>query len=153
MYTQYTQNQLNDLASEGVMLITQDAKGTPCYIRHQLTTETAYGPLYYEDSCTRNLDNISYKVVEKCTGFIGHANVTVPALRKLHAQLAAMLTEFTQDTTDELVGPSLVNFTDLQVFQDPVFKDRVIVKVKLYLPMPLNNIKVYEMAYAATVTL
>ena len=153
MYTQYTQQQLNDIAAEGVMLVTQDAKGTPCYIRHQLTTETAYGPLYYEDSCTRNLDNISYKVVEKCTGFIGHANVTVPALRKLHAQLAAMLTEFTQDTTDELVGPSLVNFTDLQVFQDPVFKDRVIVKVKLYLPMPLNNIKVYEMAYAATVTL
>lgn len=153
MYTQYTQQQLNGIAAEGVMLITQDAKGTPCYIRHQLTTETNYGPLYYEDSCTRNLDNISYKVVEKCTGFIGHANVTVPALRKLHAQLAAMLTEFTQDTTDELVGPSLVNFTDLQVFQDPVFKDRVIVKVKLYLPMPLNNIKVYEMAYAATVTL
>ena len=135
------------------MLVTQDAKGTPCYIRHQLTTETAYGPLYYEDSCTRNLDNISYKVVETCTGFIGHANVTVPALRKLHAQLTAMLTEFTQDTTDELVGPSLINFTDLQVFQDPVYKDRVIVKVKLYLPMPLNNIKVYEMAYAATVTL
>lgn len=153
MYTQYTQKQLNDIAAEGVMLVTQDAKGTPCYIRHQLTTETAYGPLYYEDSCTRNLDNISYKIVEKCAGFIGHANVTVPALRKLHAQLAAMLTEFTQDTTDELVGPSLVNFTDLQVFQDPVYKDRVIVKVKLYLPMPLNNIKVYEMAYAATVTL
>lgn len=153
MYTQYTQKQLNAIAAEGVMLVTQDAKGTPCYIRHQLTTETAYGPLYYEDSCTRNLDNISYKVVEKCTGFIGHANVTVPALRKLHAQLTAMLTEFTQDTTDELVGPSLVNFTDLQVFQDPVYKDRVIVKVKLYLPMPLNNIKVYEMAYPATVTL
>ena len=64
-----------------------------------------------------------------------------------------MLTEFTQDTTDELVGPSLVNFTDLRVIQDPVYKDRVIVKVKLYLPMPLNNIKVYEMAYPATVTL
>lgn len=153
MYTQYTQKQLNDIAAEGVMLVTQDAKGTPCYIRHQLTTETAYGPLYYEDSCTRNLDNISYKVVEMCSGFIGHANVTVPALRKLHAQLTAMLTEFTQDTTDELVGPSLVNFTDLQVIQDPVYKDRVIVKVKLYLPMPLNNIKVYEMAYPATVTL
>lgn len=153
MYTQYTQQQLNAIAAEGVMLITQDAKGTPCYIRHQLTTETTYGPLYYEDSCTRNLDNISYKVVDTCSGFIGHANVTVPALRKLHAKLTAMLTEFTQDTTDELVGPSLVNFTDLQVFQDPVFKDRVIVKVKLYLPMPLNNIKVYEMAYPATVTL
>lgn len=153
MYTQYTQKQLNDIAAEGVMLVTQDAKGTPCYIRHQLTTETTYGPLYYEDSCTRNLDNISYKVVEMCSGFIGHANVTVPALRKLHAQLTAMLTEFTQDTTDELVGPSLVNFTDLRVIQDPVYKDRVIVKVKLYLPMPLNNIKVYEMAYPATVTL
>jgi hypothetical protein len=77
----------------------------------------------------------------------------VPALRKLEAKLVALLANFMQDTVDDMVGPSLVDYSDLTIVQDPVFKDRIIVKVKLYLPLPLNNIKVYEMAYAAQVTL
>ena len=153
MYTKYTQHQLDDIAKEGVMVITQDAKSTPCYVRHQLTTEVDKGSLYYEDSCTRNLDNISYAITRELHGFIGKANVTVPALRKLKAKIVALLANFMQDTTDDLVGPSLVDYDGLVIVQDPVFKDRVIVKVNLYLPLPLNNIKVYEMAYAARVTI
>lgn len=153
MYTKYTQRQLDDIAKEGVMIITQDAKSTPCYVRHQLTTEVDKGSLYYEDSCTRNLDNISYAITRELHGFIGKANVTVPALRKLKAKIVALLANFMQDTTDDLVGPSLVNYDGLTIIQDPVFKDRVIVNVNLYLPLPLNNIKVYEMAYAARVTI
>ena len=153
MYTKYTQHQLDDIAKEGVLIITQDAKSTPCYIRHQLTTEVDKGSLYYEDSCTRNLDNISYAITRELHGFIGKANVTVPALRKLKAKIVALLANFMQDTTDDLVGPSLVNYDGLAIIQDPVFKDRVIVNVNLYLPLPLNNIKVHEMAYAARVTI
>lgn len=153
MYTKYTQHQLDDIAKEGVMVITQDAKSTPCYIRHQLTTEVDKGSLYYEDSCTRNLDNISYAITRELHGFVGKANVTVPALRRLKAKLLDLLANFMQDTTDDLVGPSLVDYDGLVIIQDPVFKDRVIVKVNLYLPLPLNNIKVYEMAYAARVTI
>lgn len=153
MYTKYTQKQLDNIAKEGVLVITQDAKATACYVRHQLTTDVNHGSLYYEDSCTRNLDNISYHIVDTLHNFIGHANVVVPALRKLEAKLVALLANFMQDTVDDMVGPSLVDYSDLTIVQDPVFKDRIIVKVKLYLPLPLNNIKVYEMAYAAQVTL
>lgn len=153
MYTKYTQKQLDNIAKEGVMVITQDAKATACYVRHQLTTDVNHGSLYYEDSCTRNLDNISYHIVDEIHNFIGHANVVVPALRKLEAKLVTLLANFTQDTVDDMVGPSLVDYSDLTIIQDPVFRDRIIVKVKLYLPLPLNNIKVYEMAYTAQVTL
>ncbi len=153
MYTKYTQKQLDNIAKEGVMVITQDAKATACYVRHQLTTDVNHGSLYYEDSCTRNLDNISYHIVDEIHNFIGHANVVVPALRKLEAKLITLLANFTQDTVDDMVGPSLVDYSDLTIIQDPVFHDRIIVKVKLYLPLPLNNIKVYEMAYTAQVTL
>ena len=153
MYSLYTNDDMDDLAVQGVLVVTQDYKSLPCYIRHQLTTEMDKGNLYYEDSCTRNLDNISYKVADIVNTFVGRANVTVPALRKLKVQLTAALTDFTNDTTDELIGPSLVDWSDLEVYQDPTFKDRVIVKVKLYLPLPMNNIKVYEMAYIAKVTI
>jgi hypothetical protein len=152
MYTQYTQLMLDNIAKHGVLLITQDVKNQPCYIRHQLTTETDKGSLYYEESCTRNLDNISYSVVDVLEGYIGKSNVTPSALRSIMNSVTDVLTSFTQDSPNDLIGPSLINWTDLTVEQDPVFKDRVIVRVKLYLPLPLNNIKMYEMAYAADVT-
>jgi hypothetical protein len=153
MYTQYTQLMLDDIAKHGVLLITQDVKNQPCYIRHQLTTETDKGSLYYEESCTRNLDNISYSVVDVLEGYIGKSNVTPSALRSIMNSVTDVLTGFTQDSPNDLIGPSLINWEDLTVEQDPVFKDRVIVRVKLYLPLPLNNIKMYEMAYAAEVTI
>lgn len=153
MYTQYTQLMLDEIAKHGVLLVTQDVKNQPCYIRHQLTTETDKGSLYYEESCTRNLDNISYAIVDVLEGYIGKSNVTPSALRSIMNSVTTVLTSFTQDSPNDLIGPSLINWTDLTVEQDPVFKDRVIVRVKLYLPLPLNNIKVYEMAYAADVTI
>lgn len=153
MYTQYTNAQLDDIAAEGVLIVTQDTKGTSCYIRHQLTTEMDKGNLYYEESCTRNLDNISYALADIVNRYIGKANVTTSALRAIKLDVTDTLTSFTQDSKDELVGPSLVDWQNLQVYQDETFKDRVIITVDLYLPLPLNNIKLYAMAYVATVTI
>lgn len=153
MYTKYRQDQLDDIASNGVMIITQDSKDAPCYIRHQLTTEMDKGSLYYEESPTRNLDNISYAMVDILEGFIGKANVTPSALTAIKVAVISKLNEFTQDSPDPMIGPSLIEWSDLEVFQDPKFMDRVIIKVKLYLPLPLNGIRLYEMAYAATVTI
>jgi hypothetical protein len=153
MYTKYTQLALDNIAKNGVMIITQDEKNGPCYIRHQLTTETNKGSLYYEESCTRNLDNISYAIATQLETYIGKSNVTPTALLNIKVAVMEELGRFSSDSPNDLIGPSLVNWTDLSVEQDPVFLDRVIVKVKLYLPLPLNNIKVYEMAYAAEVTI
>lgn len=153
MYTKYTQKDLDNIAKDGVLIITQDAKDLPCYIRHQLTTETDKGVMYYEESCTRNLDNISYAVVDILEKYIGRANVTPSALRAIKVDMISVLNSFMDDSPADLIGPSLLNWTNLSIKQDTVFKDRVIVKVDLYLPLPLNNIKVYEMAYIADVTI
>ena len=153
MYTKYTQKDLDNIAKDGVLIITQDAKDLPCYIRHQLTTETDKGVMYYEESCTRNLDNISYAIVDILEKYIGRANVTPSALRAIKVDMISVLNSFMDDSPADLIGPSLINWDKLSIKQDTVFKDRVIVKVDLYLPLPLNNIKVYEMAYIADVTI
>lgn len=153
MYTKYTQKDLDNIAKDGVLIITQDAKNLPCYIRHQLTTETDKGVMYYEESCTRNLDNISYAVTDILEKYIGRANVTPSALRAIKVDMISVLNSFMDDSPSDLIGPSLISWDNLSVKQDKVFKDRVIVKVDLYLPLPLNNIKVYEMAYIADVTI
>lgn len=153
MYTQYTQTALDNIASQGVLIVTQDTKNASCYIRHQLTTEMDKGSLYYEDSCTRNIDNISYAMTDILEPFIGQANVTPSALRQIEIKVSNALNEFTADTTDDMIGPSLVSWDNLRVYQDPKFMDRIIIEVDLYLPLPLNNIRLYEMAYIATVTI
>lgn len=153
MYSRYTTAQLDDIAASGVLIVTQDTKGTDCYIRHQLTTEMDKGNLYYEESCTRNLDNISYALADIVNGYIGKANVTTSALRAIKIDITAALNEFTQNSTDDMVGPSLVDWDTLEVYQDPKFSDRVIINVNLYLPLPLNNIKLFAMAYVAKVSI
>lgn len=153
MYTMYTQKDLDNIAKDGVLIVTQDAKNLPCYIRHQLTTETDKGVMYYEESCTRNLDNISYAVTDVLEKYIGRANVTAAALRAIEIDLISVFNSFQDDSPSDLIGPSLIDWKNLTVEQDKVFKDRVICKVDLYLPLPLNNIKMYEMAYIADVTL
>lgn len=153
MYSRYTTAQLDDIAASGVLIVTQDTKGTDCYIRHQLTTEMDKGNLYYEESCTRNLDNISYALADIVNNYIGKANVTTSALRSIKIDITAALTEFTQNATDDMVGPSLVDWDSLEVYQDPKFSDRVIINVNLYLPLPLNNIKLFAMAYVAKVSI
>jgi hypothetical protein len=153
MYSRYTTAQLDDIAASGVLIVTQDTKGTDCYIRHQLTTEMDKGNLYFEESCTRNLDNISYALADIVNGYIGKANVTTSALRAIKIDITAALDEFTQNSTDDMVGPSLVDWDSLEVYQDPKFKDRVIINVNLYLPLPLNNIKLFAMAYVAEVSI
>lgn len=153
MYTNYTQKELDEIASYGVLIVTQDTKDTPCYIRHQLTTDIMNGSLYYEDSCTRNLDNISYAMCDILEPYIGKANVTPAALQAIKVAVVNRLIEFTQDGTDDMIGPSLVSWDNLEVYQDRPTKDRVVIRVNLYLPLPLNNIRLYEMAYAADVNI
>lgn len=153
MYTRYTQNELDKLASNGVLLVVQDHKNTPVYIRHQLTTEMDKGNLYYEDSCTRNIDSISYNAADIIDSYIGRANVTPTALLLLRNDLQSLFTKYVTTIPSDLLGPQIISFEDLEVYQDPTMLDRVICKVKLYLPLPLNYVRLYEMAFVAKVTI
>ncbi len=150
-YTLYSREELDDIAKYGCLVVAQDTKGSPCYVRHNLTTETDKGLLYYEESCIRNIDSMSYMTDDTISHYIGRANVTPSALRSIYRDLNSLYTRLTNNSTDDLIGPQLVRFSDLTVKQDPTLKSRVLVNVKWYVPAPLNNIRVYEMAFVADV--
>lgn len=152
-YTQYTREELDEIARYGCLVIAQDTKNGPCYVRHNLTTETDKGILYYEESCIRNIDNMSLQTDEVLRGYIGKANVTASALRSMYAALTSLYSQLTTNSPSDLIGPQLISFEDLTIRQDPTLKSRVLVNVKWYVPAPLNNIRVYEMAFVADVTL
>ena len=153
MYSRYTQDQLDDVASHGVLVVTQDTAATTPYIRHQLTTCPDKGILYSELSCTRNIDNISYGVADIVRYYVGRANVVDQALHHISNALVAYWNSQTSTVVDPLLGPALVNYDNYSIVQDPKAMDRVIINVDYYIPSPLNGISVYQMVYVASVTL
>ena len=153
MYTKYTQGQLDNIAAHGVMIITQDTADVTPYIRHQLTTTPDKGVLYSELSCTRNIDNISYAVADLIKAYVGKVNITPAAVDTIKGRLISLWNKFTTNSTDNLIGPSLVSYDGVRVEQDPAALDRLVVNVNYYVPSPLNRISVYQMAYVATVNL
>lgn len=153
MYSRYTQDQLDDVAAHGVLVIAQDTNATTPYIRHQLTTCPDKGILYSELSCTRTIDNISYGVADIVRYYVGRANVVEQALRHIESALLTYWNSCTSTVTDQLLGPVLVNYDNYSIVQDPKAMDRVIINVDYYIPSPLNGISVYQMVYVASVTL
>lgn len=153
MYTRYTLADLDSVAMHGVTIITQDNKYNTPYVRHDLTTDPAHGLLYSESSVTTNVDNISYKVSDVIKGFVGKANVTPSALLMLKTNIDNLLSGFTSDSTDPMVGPSLVGYEGLKVEQDANMKDRVVVNVTYLVPTPMNVIQYYQMVFVADVTI
>lgn len=153
MYSRYTQDQLDDVAAHGVLVIAQDTNATTPYIRHQLTTCPDKGILYSELSCTRNIDNISYGVADIVRYYVGRANVVEQALQHIESALITYWNSCTGTVTDQLLGPALVNYGNYSIVQDPKAMDRIIINVDYYIPSPLNGIAVYQMVYVASVTL
>ena len=143
MYVKYNQEQLNLIAANGSFIITQEYEDGPRFIRHQLTTKTDKGNMYYEDSVGVNIDEISFLVKYQLRPYIGRRNVNPETLADIFRDMYDILAEKTEDPGfGNSIGPSLIGFTDLVVRINDTFKDRIDVSAKLEIPLPLNVIDV-----------
>lgn len=142
MRTKYTEADLNFAASNGVFIITQDAEDTPVYIRHQLTSRTTQGPLYYEDSVGVNVDEISFMLDDVTRGFIGKFNATPDTVRTIRNRITEELYNRSKADRRIQIGPQILDFVkeDVTVEIDPVLRDRINITVRVTVPLPLNTI-------------
>ena len=140
MYLRYEQEELDDIAAQGVFIVAQDSSDGAIYIRHQLTTETSEGSLQYEDSIGVNFDNISFSIKDIIDSVIGRKNGTPATLRGIKEDTEGVLDGFTQadDNTRE-IGPALVSYSNLEVGLHSVLKDQFEVGVDLEFALPLNR--------------
>jgi hypothetical protein len=149
MYTKYNEKSLNDIAEQGTWIITQDYEGGDIYIRHQLTTDSKNGSLYYEDSVGVNIDEISYAINNILFKYIGKRNANAKTVTQVYNDVFTILFERTRVSPDIEIGPALLGFNSLTVGIDKVQKDRINVDVNLDVPLPLNSIVVNLRAYAS----
>jgi len=147
MYTRYSEEQLNRAAASGVFIVTQEIVGGPVFIRHQLTTDTDNGILYWEDSVGVNHDDLGFQVKDAFVGFKGRKNVTETTRREIEDDLYQIAVNATQGAVDAEYGPQISGFSDekgvankVTVRRHPQFADRFITFFRPGMPVPLNGI-------------
>ena len=140
---EFSQNDLDAMAEKGVWLITQEVVGATPYVRHQLTTDER-SLNTSEDSITTNVDSISYALKAALAPFIGRYNVNPENVLAIRYAVAAQLRFRANDTYVARAGNQLTSFNEdtdiLRIEQNPTYKDRVDVQVRLNIPYPLNYI-------------
>jgi hypothetical protein len=143
MYTKYLDSDLDLAASNGVLIATQETVGGPVFIRHQLTTDSNDGSLYYEDSVGTNIDNIAYTIKTVFQPYIGQRNATPAVVEELDVRLRNILNGFKGRPANlSIVGPAIIDYSNLTVQIDPNFRDRINVQVTVQIPLPLNVIDI-----------
>ena len=151
MYTRFTPEQLDTIASYGNMVITQESAGGEIFIRHQLTTSTDEGALAYEDNVGVIVDEFSYQVKDTFRSYIGKRNATKDTILEIQNKLRDLATDATKvDLKDVEIGPMVIRFFDEQGKEgdvtariDGVLADHILTYVKLRVPLPLNGIDHY----------
>jgi hypothetical protein len=142
MYTRYSDELLNEIASNGTWIITQDVESGDVYVRQQLTTDPNNGILYYEDSVGVNVDSVAFGLKALLGGYIGRYNVNRRTVNLVQAVIANYLQDLTTADVTTTIGPQLNGVARLEISIPAGQADTINVLAQVYVPVPLNKILV-----------
>jgi hypothetical protein len=151
MFTKFTPEQLDTIASYGTLIVTQESEGGSVFIRHQLTTDVVDGALAYEDNVGVIVDSFSQDVKDTFRSYRGRRNVTPNTIEDIRVKLKQLAIDYTQaEFADAEYGPRVLRFFDatgreneVTVRVDGSLADHLETYVKLRVPLPLNGINHY----------
>jgi hypothetical protein len=139
----FSDTQLDDLDDGGVWIVQEDKDGR-IHTRHALNTDVT-DINRREESIRRNVDAISYLMLNRLSPFIGRSNVHEGMLNRVAFEIRQAVS-FLQSTgyTQEL-GPQLIDGVIRQGYPriHPLLADRIQVVMDITVPAPLNNIELH----------
>ena len=145
-YSLFNSTQLDEIAAGGTMIVMQEVANGPIFIRHQISTQASGGILNETElSLVKNLDSICYFFSEQLAGYIGRYNVTPELLAALRTQVKSGLAYLGSLTSVGLLGPQ-INLEQSELVslqQHPTLADRIVVRMRIGLPPPLNVIETH----------
>lgn len=137
----FNSTQLNTLAENGVWIVTQDPASGDIFSRHQVTSGDNTIIDDREDSIVTNVDSISFFMRRKLAPFIGKANVTPETLALLTTQIMSAVSFLKVSGHTSTLGGQLIDASILELKAHPTLQDRVIARVDITIPRPMNNIE------------
>jgi hypothetical protein len=128
---------LDEVANYGGYIVTQAPDGR-VYIRKQLTTDLT-DTKRAEDSATVNLDSISYFFKGILAPSVGRTNVVQSNLDKMEADIIAGINEMKSSQFSVTLGGQVTDGSLVFLRPHATLLDRVVARMQLNLPIPLNN--------------
>lgn len=142
----FNASQLNTMAGAGYWIVTQDPSDGTVYTRHQLSTGDQTSLFEKEQNITTNLDSISYTLLNTMKTYIGKGNVTPTMIDIIRGQLLGIIAQYKNTIIIDRLGPQLIEAIITQLAADPVLRDRVVARITVTLPFPLNNLEIHLIA-------
>lgn len=132
----FTDDELNEIAGYGYLILTQDTRTSPIYIRHQITTDPT-SDYTREISATRTIDYLSVIFENAIKPFIGRYNLIDEVVEMIKDTLK-MTAKVLMSLTTAFIGPPLTDFKLGKV--QKVTATTLEVEVEVQIPMPLNYV-------------
>lgn len=142
----FTANQLDTMAASGYWIVIQDHNDGSVYTRHQLSTGNQDSLFEKEQNITTNLDDISMLFLARMKQFIGRGNVTPAMLDIIRGEVLAQIAVLKNTIDVARLGPQVISATILELNVHPTLRDRIVARIALELPFPLNNIELHLIA-------
>lgn len=131
---------LNTMAAAGVFIITQSPTGT-IYCRHELTTDMS--DVYHREvMVTKNVDSVSYQILDAFAPYTGRSNITPELINVLTVELQSLVTQWTAAAIPRL-GAQVTSLKIKSLAQHPVLKDRLVAVLDTEFPLPMNNLEMH----------
>ena len=137
----FTEAQLDLIAEGGTMVFAQAGAEQPLFIRHQLTTDRS-SVKFQEYSITKNVDFIAKFLRNNFLSFIGQYNIVETTLDELRTGAAGIITFLRDDTKIPRFGGVIRSGILKSIEEDAVVLDRVTMRFKFNIPIPLNNLDI-----------
>jgi hypothetical protein len=135
----FSDDELDIIADGGNMIYTQATEGAPLVCRHELTSDRS-AIKFQEYMFTKNVDFVSYFLVQQFAKYIGQWNV-YPGLFTAMSQEATGAIKFLKDQVVPQLG-GVIKGGQLTSLVEGSAIDTVEAKFNFDMPVPLNNIDI-----------
>ena len=135
----FTLGELEQIGAEGIWMIGSNSNGLAVNLR-QVTTAASGNLLMDEESIISNADTIAINLSHMGEEYVGNSNITPELLDILRTLLGAYLSDCTVNYTGSiLIGPQLLSWNIINIWQDPVNRDHVYAELEVEPPRPFNR--------------
>ena len=135
----FSMAQLREIGANGIWIVDQNEDGAPINYR-QVTTAVANDLNQDEESLVSNVDNICSNLMQVGQNYVGNTNITPILLSQLRADITNILNYYTTASDSIYVGPQLLAYEILSIYQDEENKDHVYATISITPPKPFNRL-------------
>lgn len=137
----FTEEELDNIADGGTMVLAQDQESTPLYVRHQLTTDRS-AIKFQEYSVTKNVDFIAKFWRQTYARFIGQYNIVNTTLDNLRTTGNAGIGFLRDKTKVPKFGGVIRSGQLVSLVESETAIDTVEIRFSHGIPIPLNHIDI-----------